>query len=142
MPERLPRENEINVYDSLDERGALKNFLGKTHEQARSLFGENFLCYQGDLMWMGPRAFVFYVHDAIAYLLSDESDGSPDVPNCFCGLLEFRMEHHGDAIAEVYPALRDAVEGILAKFERFEVIPWIYGDLEARYRALLVRLDG
>ena len=56
MAGRLPTAEEINVFDSLDERCAVKNFLGKNQEQAHSLFRENFLRYQEDLMWMGPIA--------------------------------------------------------------------------------------
>jgi len=59
MVTRLPTAEEINVFDSLDERCAVKNFLGKDLEQARSLYRENFLKRQEDLMWMGPIAFRF-----------------------------------------------------------------------------------
>ena len=46
MATRLPTSEEISVFDSLDERCAVKNFFGKNLEQARSLFAENFLRYQ------------------------------------------------------------------------------------------------
>ncbi len=36
-----PKEDEINVYDTLDERTALDHFLGKSIEQAEQLFIEN-----------------------------------------------------------------------------------------------------
>ena len=57
MGTRLPTAEEINVFDSLDERCAVKNFLGKDLDQAQALFREISLYYQEDLMWMGPKAF-------------------------------------------------------------------------------------
>jgi hypothetical protein len=56
---QLPKKDEINVYGSLDEKRATEHFLGKTLEQAKSLFRMNNLCYFEDLMWMGPKAFNF-----------------------------------------------------------------------------------
>src|ERR671921_640189 len=90
---RLPTGDEINVFDSLDERTAVQHFLGKDLKQAEALFRENFLAYQEDLMWMGPMAFRFYVPAAIDYLLSEEADHDADAVNSFCTLIEFRLDH-------------------------------------------------
>jgi hypothetical protein len=57
---RPPTREEINVYDSLDERVAVERFLGKNLEEAEALFGENLCRYTEDLMWMGPVAFRYY----------------------------------------------------------------------------------
>jgi hypothetical protein len=62
-----PSREEINVYDSLDERSACRNFLGKTLDQAEALFRESSLYYQEGLMWMGPVAFRYYIQAAINY---------------------------------------------------------------------------
>ena len=66
-PGLIPTSNEINVYDSLDERSACEHFQGKNLDEAELLFRENSLCYQEDLMWMGPMAFRYYVEAAIRY---------------------------------------------------------------------------
>lgn len=42
MEIRPPTEQEINVFDSLDERCAVRSFLGKDADQAQALFRENF----------------------------------------------------------------------------------------------------
>ena len=55
----IPTANDINVHGSLDEEVACDHFLGKTLDEAEALFRANSLYYQEDLMWMGPRAFVF-----------------------------------------------------------------------------------
>jgi hypothetical protein len=57
MNTRLPSAEEINVFDSLDERSAVEHFLGKDLEQAEALFCEDLLCYWEDLMWMGRSHF-------------------------------------------------------------------------------------
>ena len=70
-PSPIPSRSDINVFDTLDERDACEHFLGKNIDEAEALFREDFLCYQEDLMWMGPRAFRYYVHAAINYIHSD-----------------------------------------------------------------------
>ncbi|MFM7315484.1 MAG: hypothetical protein ACKO5E_00925, partial [bacterium] len=80
---RKPTEQEINVYDSLDERCAVKNFVGKSQQEAELMFRENFLTYQEDLMWMGPVAFAYYLVPAMNYLKSIHSNGDSDAVSCF-----------------------------------------------------------
>lgn len=141
MNTRLPTASEINVFDSLDEQHAAKHFLGKDLEQAEALFRENFLYYQEDLMFMGPKAFAFYVRAAIRYLLSAESDYDADAANTFCGLIEFRLDTEPAEIAPVGPLIREGILGMLENFERYTCDGAIYGDVAARYRALIPRLE-
>jgi hypothetical protein len=140
MASRLPTADEINVFDSIDERCARKNFLGKDLEQAQSLFRENFRRYQEDLMWMGPIAFRFYVPAAINYLQSEEADYDADAANSFCTLIEFRLDYEPTEIAPVKSILREGILGILKDFDRYE--SEMYGDVVERYRVLLSRLDA
>ncbi|WP_406699747.1 hypothetical protein V5E97_12895 [Singulisphaera sp. Ch08] len=146
MAPRLPTAEEINVFDSLDERCAVKNFLGKDLEQARSLFAENFRHFQEDLMWMGPKAFAFYVPAAINYLLSEEADNAAGEVSSFCDLIEFRLQYEPAETASVGPMLREGILKMLENFGRYgfggESYGDIYGNVAARYRALLLRLDG
>ena len=142
MAMQLPTAEEINVFDSLDEQHAVKVFLGKDLEQAEALFRENFLYYQEDLMWMGPKAFAFYVAAAIRYLLSAESDGDSDAANTFCGLVEFRLDCEPAKIAPVGTLIREAILVMLENFDRYDCDRAIYGDLSARYCALLLRLEA
>lgn len=57
----LPTAEELNPYDDLDGRVACRHFLGKSLAEAEALFRENEIYYQEDLMWMGAKAFCFYV---------------------------------------------------------------------------------
>jgi hypothetical protein len=140
MAARPPTAEEINVFDSLDERCAVENFLGKDLEQAQALFRDNFLRFQEDLMWMGPIAFRFYVSAAINYLLSKDADADADAASSFCGMIEFRLDSDAAEISAVGPIVREGILGILKDFDRYECDQAIYGDVAERYRALLPRL--
>lgn len=137
---RIPTESEINVYDSLDEQWAVKNFLGKSLQEAEQLFQENFLRYQEDLMWMGPVAFAYYVQAAISYLLSEHSDRDACAASCFCALIGHRLEWEPEVIRPVRQILHSAISQILPGFQRFECEIEIFGDLESQYKVLLEKL--
>ena len=132
----LPSQHDINVHDSLDERTACEHFLGKTLEEAEALFRENSLYYQEDLMFMGVKAFRFYVPAAINYIQSPAADGDSDMVNCFAGLLEYRLRYEADLLRPIASRLASACAYVLDNYERFDVIPEIYGDLQPRFVAL------
>jgi hypothetical protein len=142
MNTRLPSAEEINVFDSLDERSAVEHFLGKDLEQAEALFCEDLLCYWEDLMWMGPIAFRFYVSAAINYLLSDEADNDAYAASSFCSLIGFRLDHKPADVVPVGPVIREGIIGVLKNFDRYGPDIAIFGDVAGRYRALLARLDA
>jgi hypothetical protein len=141
MKTNLPAREEINVHDSLDERSACKNFLGKNLEEAEALFHENFLHYQEDLMWMGPVAFQYYVPAAIRYIQSPESKGDSDAINCFLGLFEFRFEYEPKSFQPIAKELIDICRFIVEHYDQFDVTPEIYGDLRSRYEKLIQQLS-
>jgi hypothetical protein len=138
----LPTEADINVYDTLDEQYAVRNFLGKTHEQALELFRDNALHYQEDLTVMGAVGFCFYVDAFIAYLKGEESADDSDAASCFCFMVEQRLRI--DSKTELRPSapkLIDAITYLLEHFEKFHVTPHIYGDVPSRLVAARDRLS-
>ncbi|MCX6907435.1 MAG: hypothetical protein NTY01_05275 [Verrucomicrobia bacterium] len=132
----LPTRQEINVYDSLDERSACEHFLGKTLEEAEALFRENSLYYQEDLMFMGASAFRFYVQAAINYIQSESAIGDGAIISCFASILEHRLEHEPQALAPVIPQLLSACRFITEHWDSFDLTPEIYVGLRERYIAL------
>ena len=56
----LPRKEDINVYDSLDERSAVKNFYGKALEEIYERLFDEYESLQEDLAFMGPVGFAYY----------------------------------------------------------------------------------
>lgn len=143
MPQHpaLPTRAEINVYDSLDERCAVEHFLGKDLDQAEELFRENFLKYREDLMWMGPKAFCFYVKAAIRYLKDPEGFDDWDAISCFHTVVDFQLEYCRADIVPAFDVLRDAVETVLKNLADQPTFPMRYGDVAAKYRRLLSRLQ-
>ena len=56
----LPRKEDINVYDSLDERSAVREFYGKTREQIFEELIDGYEYLQESLAFMGPVGFAYY----------------------------------------------------------------------------------
>lgn len=99
----LPTESEINpIPDDLDGQVAVKHFLGKTVQDAVAMFADNSLVYQEDLMWMGPKAFCFYL-PAVLKHFRQESD--PDLVASIASVLEFRLEHDATDIRPSFPTI-------------------------------------
>ena len=90
MATELPSTADINQFDSLDERTAVEHFLGKDLAAAESMLRENFLHYQEDLIWMGRRAFAFYVRAAIRIGEEAIANGDEDTVNDVRWLLDQR----------------------------------------------------
>jgi hypothetical protein len=137
----LPTRKEIDVYGCLDGQYAVKNFLGKNLDQAEAMFRENFMHYGEDLMWMGPKAFCFYVDAAIHYLLSKDAKEDSDAVNSFLSAVRFQIQDHAEQISPAFPTLKTCIEQMLNDFDRYDCTPEIYGDLEGRYQALLGKLE-
>lgn len=126
----------------LDERHAVKMFLGKTPAQAEAMFRQCFLVYQEDLTYMRAPAFRFYVLPAIKYVLSKDADGDSDAASTFCHVLESRLKDDPEALDPIAAIVLDAIQKILGDFERFDCAPEIYGDVPRRYRAVADRLSA
>lgn len=142
MEPDLPTAAEINIHDDFDEQWAVKNFLGRSLEEAQDLFAENFLFYSEDLMWMGPVAFCYYVRAAIAFLLSPSAKGHADSVGTFCMILEFRIGCKYWGIGNCSPLVRDGLEAMLRNFDHYECDPRLDGDVARRVEAVLARLKS
>ncbi|MGE0144844.1 MAG: hypothetical protein AB7I19_16025 [Planctomycetota bacterium] len=90
MASELPTADDINRFDSLDERSAVTHFLDKDLAAAESMLRDNFLHYQEDLIWMGRRAFEFYVRAAIRIGEEAIANGDEDTVNDVRWLLDQR----------------------------------------------------
>jgi len=132
----LPRRQDINVHDSLDERTACEHFLGKSLEEAEALFREDSLRYQEDLMFMGASAFRFYVQAAINYIQSEQAIGDPDIINCLAGILEHRLKFEAQELFAVASQLALACRFVIENYDRFDLTLDIYGDLRPRFQSL------
>jgi hypothetical protein len=138
----LPSASDINpIPEDLDGRVAEEHFLGKSLDEAIVLFKENGLLYQEDLMWMGPKAYCFYVHAAIAYIKSEDAGGDSDFINSLGGNFEFRLKRDRNEIEAVLGAIKEACEYVLENWSKYDVKSEVYGDLHGKYRELLHNLS-
>jgi hypothetical protein len=138
----LPSRQDINVYDSLDERSACEHFLGKSLDEAEALFRENWLYYQEDLMFMGIGAFRFYVQAAIRYIQSESATGDSSIVSCFAMILESRLEHESVALVSIADQLASICGCILEQHERFDFTPETLDDDPVRVQTLQQTLLG
>ena len=130
----IPTAEQLNPFDDLDGRAAVRRFLGKTMVEAEALFRENSMLYQEDLMWMGPEAFKYYFPAAVSYIQSEASQGDEDMVRCLASVIDFRLDgdrESVDAVSEEVIALSDAVLGNPEKFH--DAVP-VSEDVLAQYR--------
>ncbi len=100
MKGRIPTAKDISPTggQDLDEQCALRHFLGQDVEGALVLLHEAFDTYQEDLLFMGRRAFVYYLPALLAYLrelVAEESDELGDAADTAFMLLESRLRSEG-----------------------------------------------
>lgn len=138
---KLPTRHEINPHDDLDGQEACKHFFGKDLDEAEALFRENDLYYQGDLLWMGPSAFRFYLPAAIRFVRHSTDDVS-DFVSCFSDTLEFRLKHEADELLPVASQLAEFCSYIIAHWSKFSDGAAAYGDVRARYERLCAVFSG
>ncbi len=136
MPMPSPTRQEICPHDDLDGRTACQHFLGKSLEEAEALFSENSIYYQGDLMWMGPVAFRYYLTAVVQFVGSEAATDESDFIAHFAGTLEFRLEYESQELQPVAEQLVALCGYIVAHWSRFEVDSAGYGDVRAQYQTL------
>ena len=142
MVEELPTLEEISPTKGLDldEKSALKHFLGKSREQARTLFMENAVYYQEYLRYMGARAFAFYFRELIPYLESDKSNFDSDVVNGILGTIDLRLDVDKQSIDLAQEAVLDVLSYCLRHYSKFDPDPDIYGDLKTELEKMIKRV--
>jgi hypothetical protein len=108
----LPTAEELNPFDDLDGRVACRHFLGKSLAEAEALFRENEIYYQEDLMWMGAKAFCFYVQAAMNYVRRERTKPAAFLAH-LTSTLEFRIEADVDGLRPVARPLLEFLEEML-----------------------------
>ncbi|MBW2459302.1 MAG: hypothetical protein JRI68_32720 [Deltaproteobacteria bacterium] len=102
------------------------------------MFCDNGLVYQEDLMWMGPRAFAFYLQAMTNYLRRDDAAGDDHMIDCMCMIVNFRLPQEGFSLALHH--VHELLDYVLEHYEKFEVTEEVYGDVKGKYRQLRERL--
>ena len=136
MTQSLPTADEINPFDDLDGRVAQKNYLGKTLEQVVEMLESN-PSYVDDFMWMGPKAFAFYIPAVLVFAARTED---ADFISSICGTLEFRLEYNQFPEAARLNAMR-LCRLIVTQCDQFEVDSEIYEGIKGRIESLIQKLQ-
>lgn len=102
----LPTFDDINPHPgNLDEQDAVKNFLGKNHDEAYALFVDAFETYQEDLMFMGVAAFLYYLPDGIAAAESTEYHDDDLVCQEMFSIIQLRVEYELTEVRSAIPTM-------------------------------------
>lgn len=141
MDPSLPTADQINVFDSLDERVALERFLGKTLQQAEEMIREDSGRSAENLTFMGPEAFCFYMIAFVSFIKSASAprDYSPVASLCY--LVECRLDGDCNSIPCAISMMRDAVKYVLDNLDTYRLDSAIFGDMRQRLTLLLERLQ-
>jgi hypothetical protein len=115
----IPTAQDINVYDSLDERSAIEHFLGKNLDEAETMFRDSPYVLE-DFMHMGPKAFCYYIQAFLSYLKSDASTEDSEGAYSFCCMLEFWLEFDVRERVAALPALLDGVRYMISHADKFK----------------------
>lgn len=97
MMNSLPRKSDINVYGTLEEMDAVRDFFGKTREEIYQALLTNYERLQEELAFMGPVAFAYYapawerLFDS--FTESDEVDDVAGWTKCIITCRCFDLEH-------------------------------------------------
>lgn len=140
MSQILPTANEINPFGDLDGLTAQKHFLGKSLDQVVAILAEN-STYVDDFMWMGPKAFTFYLPAVLSFAEDHASEGQTDFINSICSTLEFRLENQ-DIPPESLNVVLRLCRYIIANYSRFDVDEGVYGDLRKKFRTLAKNIEA
>lgn len=124
----------------LDAETACEHFNGKTLDEAISMFTENALDYQEDLMFMPATCFRYYLPAYLQYLMSEASRGDSDGASSVFGLVDHRLE---DLFRDA-TLLRHVTKTIAHMGERqswYDADESLYGSFRRKADRLLSKLQ-
>ena len=141
-PMIIPTRNDWGEIHStaLDAQWALKQFLGKSFEEAKAMFADNALNRQEDLQYMPAVPFNFYAPALANYLSSDQSRGDSDGASSFMHMLIWTLETRREIISpSVKEILILTAERVASRQAFYDADVSIYGrfsDLHSKIQRL------
>jgi len=138
----LPTASEINVYDTLDEREACKNYLGKSVEEVRQMLASGIGNYWEDLAWMGPNAFHFYLPIVIEAVRIAIDKSESDHLGEFLTLVECRIVLDSDSLLPCASELIDVCQEMAASLPRLDPEEVEMDNLPRRITEVVSKLDA
>ena len=139
---RVPTENDWGDYRTdLDTKYAHDLFAGRTNEEMQTYFRRNPIEKTGELRWMPPVPFRYYVLGFRDFVMARDFEflSGSDAASCFLGLVLEKLENQPSDIIPVLPELLPALEYVAENQAQFDADRNIYGDFReklARIRTL------
>ncbi len=135
-----PSREEICPFaGDLDGEWAVRNFPGKSVGEITRLFLSDSAApfqLQEDLLWMGPKAFAYYLPAWTAYFRSDSSCGDADTFSSVLGTLELRLKSEPETVMAAREVVTDLLNNCISNDSVAGADARIYGGLKARFIAL------
>ncbi len=127
----LPKEEDFFFDDDVDEKWALKHYLGKDINEASILYFQlDPLSKAQDFDLVGITAFNYYIFGAFRYLQDPRSRNEPDVFSALPEILLSRSDEYVHPIANYVVTFSDwAIEN----YVKFKVSEHIYGDVKSKW---------
>lgn len=97
MNDNIPGMSElVDVPEDMDAKYVIRHFYGKTIEEASELFFLHPYYYEEDLLWMGVKAYFYYIHSIKKHLQSDEGKYDDVFISNVLGTIEHRLKNEPD----------------------------------------------
>lgn len=116
---KLPTIKDIDpLCSALEGSDAVEHFYGKTLEEVEAMFADG-LDYTGDLVFMGPKAFCFYLPAIVSFVKSDASRGDFTTLHGLVSMFEFKLMYQKSEIQPVLNDIKDLAEYVLDNWDKF-----------------------
>ncbi len=112
----------------MDEGCAIRDFNGKSFEQAVTMFKNSALTYSEDLMYMTPIPLNFYMSAYEHYLESYDSRGDCDGAACYLSLILHLTKFQWNTISARWKFIIITVNHIANNQKHYDADVDIYGD--------------
>jgi hypothetical protein len=130
---------DIN-HDDLDADWAYKEFLGKSFDEAVTMFQENALYYQEDLQSMPTSAFNFYAPALVKYITSPQAAGDSGGASSFLHMVSWMLKTQRHIISvETEKLLLSAAEQVSKNQAFYQADICIYGEFTEVYEEVRKR---
>jgi len=132
----LPSEDDFYHNGDCDERYAIKTYYGKDIDFAQQQYYKYTpLGVVQDLIFIGTKAFRYYIFGAFRYLQDDNID-KDDASEVYCALVDILAKHlreHSEDMQYIADYLLKFLNWAIENYDKFNVDEEIYGDIREKY---------
>lgn len=125
----LPKEDDFYFDGDVDEKWAIKHYLGKDiNETSKLYFKLDPLSKAQDFDLVGIKAFNYYMFGAFRYLQDSRSSNEPDV---YSALPKILLSRSNENVIPIVDYVVSFCDWAIENYSKFEVHDQIYGDVKS-----------